>query len=146
MEKNVQLLTIAQEEYKICFTNYKTMKSLYDRNVEITSDETYKIRREITKKMSNAQNDLIVAKSKLSKYINSLLYDHNCASGKHNKLTVEELYTIVTAYENNDFQNNYFPKNRLKAINKNNIQKNKAILDLETANAIINGKYKLFNW
>lgn len=145
MEKNVLALEKTQEEYKTFWANYDSIKSVYDRPFEIKDDATYKLRREVTKQFVDAQADIVACKSKLSKYINALLYDHNCASGKHNNLTVEELYSIVNAYENDQFRDNYFPKSRIRAINKNNFDLYKAKFQLEVAQAALAGKYNYNN-
>ncbi len=145
MEKNVLALEKTQEEYKTFWANYDNIKSVYDRPFEIKDDATYKLRREITKQFVDAQADIVSCKSRLSKYINALLYDHNCASGKHNNLTVEELYSIVNAYENEQFRDNYFPKSRIRAINKNNFGLYKAKFQLEVAQAALAGKYNYNN-
>ena len=141
MRRNVTNLNYAQKEYKKAWEAFDKIKAIYKRPFKIVSDETCKLRKEITRKMCESEINVTLTKSKLSKYINKLLYDHNCASGKHNKLTVAELYSIVTAYEKNDFQDNYFPSNRLRSISKNTRSMYKAKFQLETAKAVTSGKY-----
>lgn len=141
MQRNVVQLEKVQAEYAVVWDNYNKIKAVYQRNVDIVDEPTYKLRREVTKQFVDAQADITVYRSRLSKYINALLYDRNCASGKHNKLTTEELYVLVNAYENNEFKDNYFPKRRLRAINKNNENLYKAKFQLEVAKNALDGKY-----
>ncbi|MCQ2956328.1 MAG: hypothetical protein MJ233_00145 [Mycoplasmoidaceae bacterium] len=70
------------------------------------------------------------------------MFDHNCAAGEHNKITVDELFRIVTAYENKEFRDNYFPKKRLNDLNKNNYNLRMFEFELHVAKQIRDGKFK----
>ncbi len=118
------------------------MRELSGRAAAVTDLETYRIKKALAKQLADAENDVLIVRSKLSKYINALLLDHNCAAGEHNKMTIDELFRIVTAYENKEFRDNYFPNKRLRDLAKNNTNLRLFEFELHVAQQIRNGKFK----
>lgn len=143
MAKNVALLNAALKQYKQIWAAFDLAASQYKKAPLVTSASSYKIKLGLCKNFITAENDVIRHKSKLSTYINKLLYDHNCASGKISKMTVDELYRIVDAYEHKEFTDNHFPRHRLNTICKNNKALRLCEFDLEVINQILAGKYKV---
>lgn len=142
MTKNVAELSAAIVVYKQSYSALTTAKEQYDKASPVVDLSTYRIKRSLTKQLADAENQLVVEKSKVSKYINALLLDHNTASGKTNTATVDELYRIVNAYENKEFTDNYFPTRRLRAINKNNSTLRMLQFQLEVCKQVISKKFK----
>ncbi|MCQ3915715.1 MAG: hypothetical protein MJ195_03200 [Mycoplasmoidaceae bacterium] len=141
MLKHVEQLTYYLSVYKAAFTQMNEAKKKYYSFPAVKTTEQYKAKKILCKNFADAENKITTLKSKLSKHINSLLYDHNCASGKHNKMTVDELYQIVAAYENKQFTDNYFPANRLRILKQNNSNLRMFEFQLQVVNQIIKGKF-----
>lgn len=142
MRKNVASLSACYAIYKQNWAAMTQAKQTYEACPPVTDFATYRVKKALCKQFADTENSIITTKSKLSKYINALLLDHNCSSGRHNKLTVDELHLIVNAYEKKEFNDNYFPKNKLKAITKNNSSYRYFEFQLEVINQILKGKYK----
>lgn len=140
MERNVAGLSEYMLLYRQAWSNLNDIKELKNRAAAVVDLETYRIKRALYKQLAVAENEILIVRSRLSKYINALLLDHNCA-GEHNKLTVDELFKIVTAYENKEFRDNYFPNKRLKDLSKNNLNLRMFEFELEVANQIRDGKF-----
>lgn len=145
MEKNAQALSQTLAIYKKAFEELNKAKKAFNSAPAITNIDTYRKNKIAYKQLADAENKITTLKSKLSKYINSLLYDHNCASGKTNKMTADELFHIVTAYENKQFKDNYFPARRLREIKHNNSNLRRFEFELEVVKQIINGKFTYTN-
>jgi len=145
MEKNVVELEKLQQDLKDAQIEYENAKVIYERPIEITNAETYKLRKEVSQKMAEAENKLTTIKSKLSKVINDLLFDHVCKSDKHKDLSVAELYSIINAYEHHEFQDNYFPASRLRQLNRNNTKYYKYKFQLEVMECGYQKKLSLGN-
>ncbi|MCQ2747851.1 MAG: hypothetical protein MJ223_01025 [Mycoplasmoidaceae bacterium] len=143
MEKNVKALQETVAVHRMAQAKLSTANQAFSKSTPPTSEESYKVRKKIYKELAEAENNMIDVQSKLSKYINSLLFDHNCASGKHNKMTIDELATIVNAYENKEFTDNFFPRRRLHQLKSNNSTLRSLQFDLEVAQQIKDGKFKL---
>ncbi|XQP54918.1 MAG: ABC transporter ATP-binding protein [Mycoplasmoidaceae bacterium] len=141
MMKHVERLAYYLSTYKDAFAQMNEAKKKYYSFPAVTSTEKYKEKKLLCKQFAEAENRITTLKSKLSKHINSLLYDHNCASGKHNKMTVDELYRIVSAYENKQFQDNYFPARRLRVLKQNNLNWRMFDFQLHVVNQIMKGKF-----
>ncbi|MBQ0045582.1 MAG: ABC transporter ATP-binding protein [Mycoplasma sp.] len=141
MMKNVEHLSHYLNIYRDAFAQLTSAKKTFNAIPSITNLERYSNKKIASKKLAEAENNILILKSKLSKYINLLLYDHNCASGKRSKMTADELYAIVSAYENKEFKDNYFPANRLKTLAQNNSNLRRFEFELEVVNQIIKGKF-----
>ncbi len=142
MERNVAGLSEYMLLYRQAWSNLNDIKELKNRAAAIVDLETYRIKRALSKQFAIAENDILVTRSRLSKYINALLLDHNCAAEEHNKVNADELFRIVTAYENKEFRDNYFPKKRLKNLAKNNLNLRTFEFELEVAKQIRDGKFR----
>ncbi len=141
MQKNITNLSQYLDIYKKAFVELNQAKKSFNAAPNITNNETYKVNKLAYKKLADAENKITTLKSKLSKYINKLLVDHNCASGKSNKMTADELFAIVSAYENKEFRDNHFPANRLRVIKQNNSHKRHFEFELDFVKQVLNGKY-----
>lgn len=141
MEKNITYLNQYFDLYKKAFAELNEAKQTFKSLPEITNNETYKVNKIAYKKLAESENKITTLRSKLSKYINKLLLDHNCASGKSNHMTADELFTIVSAYENKEFKDNYFPSRRLRVIKQNNWHKRRFEFDLKFVKQASNGKF-----
>ncbi|MCQ3908273.1 MAG: hypothetical protein MJ200_01650 [Mycoplasmoidaceae bacterium] len=141
MLKHVEQLTYYLSIYKEAFIQMNNAKKKYNSFPTVRSTDQYKAKKILCKNFADAENKITSLKSKLSKHINSLLFDHNCASGKHNKMTADELYQIVSAYENKEFQDNYFPARRLRILKQNNSNLRMFEFQLEVVNQILKGKF-----
>ena len=142
MRKNIAALSECMVLYKHAWQAMTTAKESYENAPAPTDLTSYRVKKGLCKHFAHTENQITITKSKLSKYINALLYDHNCASGRHNKMTVDELYRIVAAYENQEFKDNYFPATRLRTLNKNNTSLRMAQYQLDVVNSILDGKFK----
>lgn len=142
MERDIASLSSYLTIYKQAWGEMTRARDEYSNAAPITSLETLRTKKVLCKTYALAENRLTTIKSKLSKYINKLLYAHNCASNKKSKITVDELYRIVSAYENKEFNDNYFPATRLRTINKNHYNFRMFEFELEVVNAILSGQYK----
>ena len=145
MAKDIASLSECLELYKQILSSYTQAKAEYEKAPAPTSLNSYKTKQGLCKKYIDSENALTKHKSKLSIYINRLLYQHNCAGGKRSQMTVDELYKIVDAYEHKEFTDNYFPRRRLKTICQNNKHLRLFEFELEVTNQIISGKYKITN-
>lgn len=141
MTKNVTQLNYYLSIYKDAFTKLNEAKKQYLDASAPKSFAEYKATKVLLKNYCVAENNITTLRSKLSKYINALLYDHNCAAGKHNKMTVDELYQIVSAYEHKEFKDNWFPASRLRILKKNNSNLHLFEYQLSVVNQIIKGKF-----
>lgn len=128
--------------YRSAWAAMTTARENYEAAPAPTDIASYRIKKALCKKYAQSENDITATKSRLSKCINALLYDHNCASGKHNKMTIDELYRIVFAYEQKEFKDNYFPGPRLRTLAKNNLTLRMAEYQLEVTNQVLSGKFK----
>ena len=108
------------QNYKILIANLKQARRDYGDFETIPNSETYKLKKEINKKIIHIESEILKSKSKLSKYINKLIFAHITQANKKSDINVNELHEILSIYEKQEFKNNYFPYNRLKAIIKNN--------------------------
>lgn len=142
MTKNVDLLKEVLEEQKVAEEKYTKAKSLFSNKIKVDSLSSYKLCKIAYTEMADAENEITICKSDASKYINRLIFDHICSSNKHNKLTADELYQIVYAYETDQFKDYYFPKKRLRAICKNNSNYREFQFELEAAKAAASGEFK----
>lgn len=143
MERYVASLSECLELYKQLWTSFSEAKKQYEKAAPVTNLSTYKIKNGLCQQYIAAEANVTRLKSKLSVYINKLLYLHNCESGKKNQMTVDELYRIVDAYEHKEFTDNHFPARRLRIIIQNNKHLRKCEFDLEVINQILAGKYRL---
>ena len=140
MTKNVAALSAAMVVYKQSWSAFNTAKEQLEAAAPIKDLSTYRIKRALVRQYANAENQILIDKSKLSKLINSLILDHVTHDGKENDATVDEIYKIVAAYENKEFTDNYFPTRRLNAINKNNTALRNNELSLEVCKLVISNK------
>ncbi|MCQ3914251.1 MAG: hypothetical protein MJ201_00165 [Mycoplasmoidaceae bacterium] len=140
MTKNAERLSYYLDIYKNAFAELSSAKKAYNAAPAITNLEKYQIKKDATKRLALAENNVLTLKSKLSHYINLLLYDHNCAAGKKN-ITADELYAIVSAYENKEFTDNHFPARRLRVLTQNNSNLRRFQFELEVVNQILKGKF-----
>lgn len=140
MIKDVANLDQVYEQYKKAFVELNEAKKAYTDAPAITNSNNYKTKKDATLALATAENKITTLRSKLSKYINRLLFAHNCSAGKR-KMTADEMYVIVGAYENKDFRDNYFPAHRLRVIKQNNTNLRKFEFELEVVNQMLNGKY-----
>ncbi len=108
------------QKYKVLFTNLKQAQLSYGDFEIIPDSKTYKLKKEIIKKIIKIESEILKTKSKLSKYINKLVFAHMSKANKKSNITADELYKILLIYEKQEFKNNYFPYSRLKAIINNN--------------------------
>lgn len=141
MMKNVERLSYYLNLYREAFAELNKAKKVFNATSSITTMEKYNQKKVASKKLAEAENHITVLKSKLSKYINLLLYAHNCANGKKSKMTADELYAIVSAYENKEFTDNYFPSSRLRTLTRNNSNLRRFQFELEVVNQILKGKF-----
>lgn len=142
MARNAENLSKYLALYRQAWSDFNKAKDAYAKAPAITDVATYRVKKELARAVGDAENLVVRTRSSLSYYINSLLYDHNCASDRHNKLNVDELYKIVNAYEQKEFTDNHFPKRRLRKICKNNIALKNFEFELEVAKAISNGSFR----
>lgn len=108
------------QDYKKLFADLKQMQLNYEHIKTISDSKSYKLKKEINNKIINIESEILKTKSKLSKYINKLIFAHSTKAIRKSDISADELYKILSIYEKQEFKNNHFLPHRLRAIIRNN--------------------------
>lgn len=99
----VKKLTLLQDSLADEQHFLQSFNTFYKECESITNLAIFNKKKKLLKLINNQVKQVLRIKSKIAKINVQLIFDHNCASNKHNKLTAQELFNIITALENGQF-------------------------------------------
>ena len=99
----VKKLTLLQDSLVDEQHFLQSFNTFYKECESITNLAIFNKKKKLLKLINNQVKQVLRIKSKIAKINVQLIFDHNCASNKHNKLTAQELFNIITALENGQF-------------------------------------------
>lgn len=109
---------------------------------KITSYQIYDNKKRLLTEINKQTKRILLIKSKIAKINVQLVFDHNCVSKKHNKLTAKELFNIISALENGQFIVDPFSIRHLWKLIKNEQQYNKLLFEKEVLESIKSGSFQ----
>lgn len=138
----VKRLTALQDSLKNEQSLLQRFTTFYNESGSITSLAIYSKKKKLLKLLNNQVKQVLRIKSKIAKINVQLIFDHNCVSNKHNKLTAQELFNIISALENGQFIIDPLITNLNKLI-KNEQTYNVLLFEKEVLENIKSGTFNL---
>lgn len=137
----VKKLAFLQQSLKVEEQLLKNFTTYYHNCGAVTNLQVLNNKKRLLKMINGQVKRVLQIKSLIAKTNVQLIFDHNCASDKHNKLTPQELFNIITALETGQFIVDPFSAKHLSKLIKNEQNYNVLLFEQEVLQAIKSGQF-----